>query len=83
MAERLTEQTVERLGDWRTAYTFWDSLAGSGLKVTPSGSKIWFMQTVYPGATTQSRRTLGKYPDLGIAAARGKAQAGVPGSRKD
>jgi integrase len=75
MQRRLSEQMVERLAIRRKPYTFWDSVGvGLAIKVTPSGSKIWFMQTVYPGATTQSRRTLGKYPDLGVVAARGKAQ---------
>lgn len=76
MARRLTEQSVKRLRIPKSqAYVEWDSQAtGLAIRVTPSRSKIWIMQSVYPGATTQARRTLGKYPDLGVAAARDKAQ---------
>ncbi|MGO8923341.1 MAG: tyrosine-type recombinase/integrase [Xanthobacteraceae bacterium] len=76
MAKRLTEKAVKRLGAKRAAYWIWDSLAtGLGLKVTPVGAKIWVMQLRYPGHPAQSRRTLGKYPSLDLAAARAKAQA--------
>jgi integrase len=75
MARRLTEKAVERLGIKRHAYWIWDTQAvGLGIKVTPVGAKIWVAQLRYPGAQTQSRRTLGKYPGLGLAAARTKAQ---------
>jgi integrase len=49
----------------------WDLLAtGLGLKVTASGRRIWIMQLVWPGQRTQSRRTLGRYPGMGLDEAR-------------
>ncbi len=73
--KRLSEQSVQRLVIKRKPYTVWDKVAvGLAIRVTPSRSKIWILQTVYPGASTQARRTLGKYPELGVAAARDKAK---------
>jgi integrase len=74
MAKRLTEKAVERLRIKRDAYVKWDTVAtGLGVKVTPAGAKIWLLQLIYPGYAVQSRRTLGKYPALGLGAARAKA----------
>jgi integrase len=72
----LTEQaaksaTVPR----RKPRVLWDRGAvGLGLKVTPRGRRIWILQLRYPGSKTQSRRTLGDYPELGLEAARKKAK---------
>jgi integrase len=75
-AKRLTDKAVQRLTiNKRKTYWAYDSIAtGLCLKITPSGAKIWVMQITYPGHPAQSRRTLGKYPGLGLAAARSKAQ---------
>jgi integrase len=71
MAQRLTEQTVQRTKGPRTIY---DAVqTGLGLKVTPAGKRIWIIQTRFPGHHVQTRRTLGTYPALGLAAAREKA----------
>ena len=43
------------------------------MKITAAGSKVWVLQLRYPGHPAQSRRTLGTYPSLGVAAARAKA----------
>jgi Arm DNA-binding domain len=40
------------------------------VKITAAGSKVWVLQLRYPGHPAQSRRTLGTYPSLGVAAAR-------------
>jgi integrase len=70
----LTEKTVERLGIKRNAYIVWDAAAvGLGLKITPRGKRIWLAQLKYPGHKVQTRRTLGLFPALGLAAARDKA----------
>ena len=75
MAKKLTEKGVHRLAIKRRTYWEYDNGArGLCLKVTPEGQKIWIMRTVYPGQTTQARRTLGKYPGLGVADARAKAE---------
>jgi hypothetical protein len=74
MAKRLTEAMVKRLASKHKIIWRWDTLAtGLGIKVTPAGTKIWVLQTVYPRQTTQARRTLGEYPAMGIAEARAKA----------
>jgi integrase len=75
MAKKLTEKGVQRLAIKRQTYWEYDNGArGLCLKVTPEGQKIWVMRTVYPGQMTQARRTLGKYPGLGVANARAKAE---------
>jgi integrase len=75
MQKRLTEKSIQQLAIRHEPYTVWDRVTvGLAIRVTPSHSKIWVLQTVYPGATTAARRTLGKYPDLGVTAARDKAQ---------
>ena len=74
MAKRLTQKGIENLGSKRAAYIVWDSGAiGLGLKVTPRGSKIWLAQLKYPGHRMQTRRTLGRFPGLGLVAAREQA----------
>jgi len=75
MAQRLTEKAVERLGIKRNAYFVWDAATvGLGLKITPRGKRIWFAQLRFPGHVVQTRRTLGHFPALGLAAARRKAE---------
>src|SRR3974377_702122 len=74
VAKRLTEKAIIRLGTKPQTYWVFDAKeTGLGLKITPAGSKIWVLELRYPGHTTQSRRTLGTYPSLGLTAARAKA----------
>ena len=74
MAKRLSEKGVERLSLKSRPYVVWDQAAtGLGIKVTPSGKRIWCLQLRYPGHTVQTRRTLGRYPGLDLAEAREKA----------
>ena len=74
MAKRLTEKAVERLRVKAKAYTVWDAQAiGLGLKVTPTGKRIWRLQLKYPGRAAQTKRTLGAYPAMSLSAARAKA----------
>jgi integrase len=71
MAQRLTEPTVQRTKGPRTIY---DAVqTGLGLRITMAGRRIWILQTRFPGHNVQTRRTLGTYPAMGLAAAREKA----------
>jgi integrase len=45
-----------------------------GLKVLPSGKKVWLLQTKFPGHTVQTKRKLGEYPVTSLADARAKAE---------
>src|SRR5205823_3886974 len=57
------------------AYIVWDAATvGLGLKITPRGKRIWLAQLKYPGHVVQTRRTLGLFPALRLAAARTKAE---------
>ena len=74
MARRLTEKAVERLSIRPQPYVVYDAMqVGLGLKVTPKGKRIWCSQLVYPGHATQTTRTLGHFPGMGLAEAREKA----------
>jgi integrase len=80
MAKRLTEPTIIKLQPKKSgSYTIWDTVAtGLGLKVTPTGKKIWRLQMRYPGHQHQTKRTLGHFhpddPDtMGVEEARKKA----------
>src|SRR5262245_25329750 len=76
MAKRLTQKGVENLGIKRNAYIAWDALAtGLGIKITPTGKRIWVAQLKYPDHEVQTKRTLGHFPALGLEAARTKAAA--------
>jgi integrase len=70
---------VKMTDPWVTNITakgvHWDSVAiGLGLKVGAKGRKTWLMQLVWPGQTSQSKRTMGRYPGLSLADARKRAQ---------
>src|SRR5262245_61015097 len=74
MATRLTDKAVERLRVQRQPYFVWDAGAtGLGLKITPTGKRMWVLQLVYPEQSVQTKRSLGVYPGLSLAAARTKA----------
>jgi hypothetical protein len=71
---RLTKKTVERAAIRSKSYTLWDAKqTGLGIKITRTGKRIWRMQIRYPGHAVQTKRTLGIYPAMGLAAAREKA----------
>src|SRR2546421_3055054 len=70
----LTEKDVERLRPKVKPYFVWDTGAtGLGIKILPSSKKVWVLQLIWPGGTVQTKRSLGPYPTLGVAAARTKA----------
>jgi integrase len=74
--KKLTDVAVERTSVPRAGFKIiWDSACtGLGLKLTAKGRRLFVLQTVYPGHTVQSVRTLGTYPELALAEARAKAQ---------
>jgi len=75
MSKRLTEIGIERMSVKPKGYIVYDAVApGLGIKITPTGKRLWILQAVYPGHTVQARRTLGPYsPTLGVEAARARA----------
>jgi integrase len=74
MTKRLTEKAAERARAKARTYALGDAKAtGLSLRVFPTGKKVWVLQLAFPGHDTQSRRTLGIYPAMGLKAAREKA----------
>jgi integrase len=68
--KKLTERFLAK-----TKKSEWDVLqTGLGIKVTPTGAKIWMLQVRLPGQNYQSKLTLGNYPGTSLAAARTKAE---------
>ncbi len=68
----LTSTAVEKLKPRDIRFDVFDAaLRGFGLRVAPSGAKTWFAMRRVSGRMT--RTTLGRYPDLGLAEARGQA----------
>lgn len=77
MARRLTDKGVERLKARRRPYTVFDSGAtGLGVRVRPTGKRVWVLNLTFPGRAGQSRRVLGVFhPEaFGVVAARAKAR---------
>jgi integrase len=71
---KLSEPTIARLRLKPHSYFVWDgATTGLGIKVTASGKRIWVLQLIYPGGRCQTKRTLGRYPGMGLAEARSKA----------
>lgn len=70
---RLTDIAVRNLKPVQgRQYEVWDSnISGLGLRVSPKGSKSWVL--VYRIGGRSRRLTLGRYPAIGVAAAREKA----------
>jgi hypothetical protein len=74
-AKKLSEIAIEKARPEPKPYIMWDAATtGLGLKVLPTGKKVWVEQLVYPGATVQTKKTLGYWPALGLGAARRKAE---------
>jgi hypothetical protein len=70
-AKKLTDISVQKAGPG----THWDAATtGLAFKVTPRGKRIWIAQLRYPGHKHQTKRTLGHYPAMGLAAARATAE---------
>ena len=52
---------------------FFDTkLTGLGLRVSATGKKVWFVFHRKPGEVSSSRHTIGRYPEMTLAAAREK-----------
>ena len=70
----LTATAIDKLKPRETRFDVFDAaLRGFGLRVSPSGTKTWFTMRRVNGR--MSRTTLGRYPDIGLAAARRQAAA--------
>jgi hypothetical protein len=50
------------------------ALPGFGIRVTDRGTKTFMLVKRYPGSANPTRRALGEYPAIGLAAARDKAR---------
>src|SRR5262245_30857571 len=75
MARRLTDKAVERLRVKAKTFAIWDSrCTGLGIRITRAGRRIWILQLKFPGGRVQSKRTLGVFPAMKVAAARAKAE---------
>ena len=64
MARKLTDVFVRRAT--RAGITWDAATTGLGLKVLPSGKKVWIMQLVWPGYDKQSKRNIGHYPAMSL-----------------
>ena len=74
MSRQLTDKMVARARVQPKSYTIWDAKqTGLGIKITRTGKRFWRLQLKYPGHDVQTKRTLGMYPALSLAAAREKA----------
>lgn len=70
MAKKLTDAKVRDA----KAGMLWDTTTGLAFKVLPSGKKRWVQQLIWPGQTSQSKRTIGHYPAMSLADARREAE---------
>jgi len=71
---RLTKRSVDALSSERKDTVFWDrDLAGFGVRVLPSGRKVFVVQSRGPGGS--KRVSLGRYGSLTADKAREKAAA--------
>jgi integrase len=81
MTQRLTEKAIERLTiPKREPRIKWDAVvSGFGIKVTPSGKRVFVLQARLRDGEGQpnsylSKMSLGNFPALGLAEARAKAE---------
>jgi len=72
MPTKLTDTWIRNTS--KPGITFDLLASGLGIKITPKGRKLWIVQLTYPGHTVQSKRTLGQWPAMDVAAARTLAQ---------
>src|SRR5262245_32085906 len=79
MTTKLTDVFVSKLRAGRKyapGTIIWDQLqTGLGIKLLPSGKKVFVLQAKFPGNRFQARRTLGEYPGFSLAEARRKAES--------
>lgn len=72
MAKVLTDVAVRKAAK---AGVSWDAATtGLGLKVLPSGTKVWVMQLRWPGRKAQTRKNIGVYPAMTLEVARERAR---------
>lgn len=71
MAKKLTGAFCEKAK--RPGVTWDAATTGLGLKVLPSGKKLFVMQLRWPGRRAQTVKNIGVYPAVSLAAARARA----------
>jgi integrase len=69
---KLTDVAVAKCR--RPGIKFDAATTGLGLKVLPSGKKLWIMQLRWPGRKVQTRKNIGIYPAMSLGEARRKAE---------
>jgi integrase len=72
----LTDRTLKSLRPAKPdrSYDAWDlRFPGFGVRVSDTGRLTFVLMTRYPGSTNPTRRALGHYPALSLAAAKAKA----------
>ena len=69
---KLTDVAVAKCR--RPGIKFDAATTGLGLKVLPSGKKLWIMQLRWPGRKVQTRKNIGIYPAMKLGEARRKAE---------
>lgn len=87
----LTDRKVAGLRPKSNRYELTDRLApGLGIRVSPSGTRIWFYKGRFPPSTHPVRRTINEYPLLSLEQARAVARewrlqikAGVDPQRRE
>ena len=71
----LSERIVRDLQPQSTRRVLWDSkVRGFGLRISPSGSKVWFLAYRMPGERTMRNIALGPWPGLKATEARALAE---------
>jgi Arm DNA-binding domain/Phage integrase, N-terminal SAM-like domain len=70
--QRQSNASVAALATTGRNYLVFDTLSGFAIRITPAGSKLFFVQARIGGA--KRRITLGSYPDMKVAEARDAAR---------
>jgi len=72
---KMLDRSVQALAPGANQVDYFDTdgkLPGFGIRVSPSGTKTWFI--IYRAGTRTRRLSLGRYPVLSLADARAKAK---------
>ncbi|MGJ0394942.1 MAG: tyrosine-type recombinase/integrase [Methylocystis sp.] len=71
----LTDAFVRNLKPGVTRTEYWDAkVSGLCLRITPAGVATWTLRYRPQGSTSFKRLTLGRYPEIGVALARERAE---------
>lgn len=71
----LTDAFVRNIKPGATRAEYWDTrVSGLCLRMSPSGKATWTLRYRPQGSTSFKRLTLGRYPEIGVALARERAE---------